>query len=320
MAEYPSDEAVEARVNYEVEQRKAESRTKRANLYGIYGADILSEGDGGGSIAVPHAIDIYQDALGLTIKEAWYLKLIMRYLPDIRPSMAKIAERTGQSEATLSAIKKGLVNKGFIRDGGAVDMASGQMQKRLNIMPFFDAVFLCMACDPNSKLTKNQAVAKVRTFFTELRGTEPMVEFYESLEKYKFTELPLSIETAKAFAKAKGITLNWQRIESMQGKAEMRELESLKADKMRELELKDAIKAGGMELRMYPNVYREWFLPLCKMPIRAGELTDLTASYVEKAETVNAKEYREWITAVLESAENRRIMAERQVYQAAEAA
>jgi DNA-binding MarR family transcriptional regulator len=302
----------------------AESRKYEfAKRFGVYGEDILSEGDGGGFTAVPHAIDIYQDALGLTIKEAWFLKIIMRYLPDIRPSMAKIAERTGQRKATLSAIKKGLAEngKGFIRDCGAVDMAGGRMQRRLDITPFFDAVFLCMACDPNSKLARSQASAKARTVFTRWIHSrdgysEVTADLFENGEKYAEVDLPLTIEAAKEFAKAKGITLNWTRLESMQGESEMAKHEDMKADKMRELELKDAIKAGGMELRMFPNIYREWFLPLCKMPIRAAELESLTEAYVEKAETVNAKEYREWITAVLESAENRRIMAERQVYQA----
>jgi len=299
------------------DKRREESRKKFRRNYGVYSEKIFEEGDGGGYTAIPHALDIYQDALGLSIKEAWYLKIIMRYLPDIRPSMAKIADRTGQSEATLSAIKKGLVEKGFIIDGGAVNADGGQMQKRLNIMPLFDAVFLCMACDANSKLTKYQAYNRERTAFAAWIGEDEEDERaadYQSSEDYRFTEFPLSIETAKAFAKAKGLTLNWERLEAMQGKAERQNLADLKADRMRELLLKNAIKAGGMELRIYPNIYREWFLPLCRLPITADELEGLTRAYVEQADTVNAKEYRKWITEVLDSPKNRQIMAERPVY------
>lgn len=320
-------------VKQAIDGKQAANRAKFERHFGTYGEDILSEGDGGGFTAIPHAIDIYQDALGLSIKEAWYLKLIMRYLPNIFPSMAQIAERTGQSEATLSAIKKGLVLKGFIRDGGARDMANGKMQRQLNITPFFDAIFLCAACDANSKLTRTQAIDKVRTAFTAEWQGDVMAEFYARQEKYRFTELPLSIETAKYFAEAKGITLNWTRLESMQGKAEVRELESLKADKMRELELKDAIKAGlhpfgsehaVMEFRIYPNVYREWFLPLARLPIRANELEGIVRNYVEGTvgtdEPLTAKGLMRHVADTVNMPQNRRIIAEREVYQADEAA
>ncbi len=302
--------------------KQAVNRAKFENHFGLYGADILGEGDGGGFTAVPHAMDIYQDTLGLSIKEAWYLKIIMRYLPDIRPSMSKIARRTGQSESALSAIKKGLVKKGYVRDFGAVDIGSGQMQKRLNIMPFFDAIFLCAACDPNSKLVRSQAMDKIRTIFSNWIDGLPMAGLFERRGRYMSIDLPLSIETAKCFAEAKGFTLNWKLLEEMQGVAEMKDLESQKADKLRELQLKHAIKdgiCGAFEFRVYPNVYRNWLLPLCQTGITGEELRHLSRAYISKGleagEVPNVKGYMKYISDTLELPENKKVLAERDVYE-----
>lgn len=310
-------------VKQAIDGKQAANRAKFERHFGTYGEDILGEGDGGGFTAIPHAIDIYQEALGLSIKEAWYLKIIMRYLPDIRPSMSKIAKRTGQSEGTLSAIKKGLVKKGFVRDGGAVDMGSGQMQKRLNITSFFDAVFLCAACDPNSKLVRRQAMDKMRTAFSTWIDGLPMGDFFERRGKYMSIDLPLSIEAAKYFAEAKGFALNWMCLAEMQGAAEMKDLESRKGDKLQELYLKHSIKEGidgAFEFRIYPNIYRNWFLPLCQTGIRGEELSRLSRAYItqglEADEMPNAKGYMKYITDILELPENKKKLAERDVYEA----
>ncbi len=59
-------------VNQAIDRKRIANRAKFERHFGTYGEDILGEGDGGGFTAIPHAIDIYQDALGLSIKEAWY--------------------------------------------------------------------------------------------------------------------------------------------------------------------------------------------------------------------------------------------------------
>jgi hypothetical protein len=306
-------------VTYKLEKKTAENRAKYEARFGTFGRYILDAGDGGGFTAIPHAIDMYQAALGLSIKEAWYMKLICRYLPNIYPSMSGIAKRTGVREAELSAIKNGLKKRtGFIDDKGAKDKRGGKLQHELNITPFFDAVFLCILCDADSKIVKSQAMDKVRTTFTDKWQDSKDAECYAKQEDFGFTDLPLTVEQAKKFAEMRGITLNWQAIESMQNGAALEKLESMKLDKMRMLTVKDAISAGINEVFgfVYYGKTYDWLKWLCGTGATDSEIESLTASYVKQYEQPNAKEYMRWMRDVIESPENAKKLAERGVYHA----
>lgn len=301
---------------FKAERKAEESRAKFESHFGTFGRYILEAGDGGGFTAIPHAIDMYQAALGLSIKEAWYMKLLCRYLPNIYPSMTGIAKRTGVREAELSIIKNGLKKRtGYIVDKGAKDKRGGKLQHELNIMPFFDAVFLCILCDPDSKIVKSQAMDKVRTAFTNKWQSSKDAEYYEKQEDFGFTDLPLTVEQAKKFAEMRGITLNWLAIESMQNGAALEKLESMKLDKMRILTVKDAISAGIDEafgFVYYGKTY-EWLKWLCGTGVTDNEITLITESYVEQAEQPNAKEYMQVMRETIESPENAKKLAERGV-------
>lgn len=320
-------EEITRQAKYFADKKAEEKHAKFESHFGIFGRYILEAGTGGGFTAIPHAIDIYQAALGLSIKEAWYIKLICRYLPNIYPSMSIIAKRTGVRPNELSNIKKGLVAKGFIRDNGAVDKRSGKLQRELNITPFFNAIAICILCDADSNVTKEQVRDKVRTAFTRDMDNGNTPEYYSRLENFGEIELPLRITTAQELAKAYGnIVLNWEYIyRNLQGDKVLEKLESVETDTRRRLEVKNAINEGRGEafgIVYYPGKGRgyEWLNWLCSTSLTNYEIEKLTASYVEQAEQPTAKEYMQWVSVLLETPQNKKLLAEREVYHAEYAA
>lgn len=291
------------------------ARLNISKKFGVFGMYILDAGNGGGFYSVPEAMDIYQDALGLSIKESWYLKILFRYLPNIYPTMKRIAKETGVREAELSAIKKSLVHKGFIRDSGAIGKTEGRMQCELNIMPFFDAVFLCVICDANSSLVKKEINEKARIAFSEWLGNESQSEWRKKLTNFNFVDLPLPIEAAQKFAEARGFTLNWNRIAELQNCEAVEKLENMTIDKTRMLQIKQAISDGinGAFGFMYYGRTYKWLKWLCSVPVTVEEVERLTADYVKKADTPNAKDYMNWISETVNIPNNQKILAERVV-------
>lgn len=298
------------------EQEADARRDEVSKKFGLYGDYILGEGQG--YAAIPHAIDIYQAALGLSIQEAWYMKILCRYLPNIYPSMSKIAKQTGVQESKISRIKNGLIAKGYIRDNGEMDKARGKMNHVLIIMPFFDAVFLCIACDANSKMVIGNARDKVRAEFSSWLCNDKLASSYEE-DLFTF-ELPLSLSVARKFAEKRGLELNWQYIESMQSGAAMDKLENITADKMRELEIKNAINeaiSGAFVLTWYPKIQYIWLRDIAASSLRLSEVADITAAYLQADEIPTAKEYMKHFTSVINSPSNRKILVERGVNEAA---
>jgi DNA-binding transcriptional MocR family regulator len=71
-----------------------------------------------GIAAVPRALFTYQAALALSPQQVWFISYILAYkwttaLPY--PSLMKMADRTGYSISQIQAIKKTLVDRGYLR-------------------------------------------------------------------------------------------------------------------------------------------------------------------------------------------------------------
>ncbi len=318
----------DAEVKAELEQTKAEKREKFEKNLGTFGKYILEAGWGGGFAGIPHAIDIYECALGLSRDETWLIKRLISHLPNVHPSMTTIANQSlGKngnplSPKTVRRIKQKLIKKGFIRDNGALDMAHGKLNHELNLVPFFDAVFLCMICDPKSKLVIGQSLDKVRTEFTYHWFGKNAGEVFKTREEFSNTELPLDEKVAKGFAEARGFVLNWKYIKSMQNSNAIEKLEDMAADKLRELEIKNTITdsvAGVFGFSWYKENY-QWVKEIARTTITLSELEGLTKDYIERALGViggpNAKAYKAYVSEVLEMPNNRKILAEREVAQA----
>lgn len=288
--------------------KKADSAARRdevAKKFGMYGSYILGEGQG--YAAIPHAIDIYQAALGLSINEAWYIKILCRYLPNIYPSMSKIAKQTGVDAGKMSRIKSGLKAKGYIHDNGK--HAKGKFNKDLNIMPFFDALFICIACDANSSLVIGNARDKIRAEFLSWIGSDN-AEFYK--ERALSFELPLSLDIAKKFAAMRGLFLNWQYIESMQSGAALEKLENITADKMRELELKNAIDkaiSGAFVLSWYPKIEYGWLREIAASSLVVDDIATMTGWYLKYDEMPTAKAYMAYVNKCVQN--NKKMLTER---------
>lgn len=312
------DRAIQERAQYITEQKAAEKRKNYEARFGVFGKHILDAGSGGGFYAVPEIMDTYEHALGLDIKQAWLLKRLLKYLPNVKPSMDRIAKEAGISRSKVSRIKTQIINeRGFIRDAGG---RGGDIRgaNELDLSPFFAALFLCAICDPHSPIVKGQAMDKVRAEFARLwSDDEDTVKWYERKIDFAAIELPLNIELAKKFAQAKGITLNWTALQEMQSGAALEKLETMKADKMRMLEVKDAINAG--KEGAFGIVYNfgksfDWLKWLASLPLRDSEITSLTASYVQQAENPSAKEYMEWMREYLTRPQLQSAIADREVY------
>lgn len=322
-------EAEKAReVRDELEATKAEKRAKFENSLGTFGKYILEAGWGGGFAGIPHAIDIYECALGLSRDETWLIKRLISYLPNVHPSMTTIANqalgKNGKplSDKTVRRIKQKLIEKGFIRDNGAEDLARGKLNHVLNLAPFFDAVFLCMMCDPKSKLVVNQALDKARTDFTYQWFGKNAAEAYEGREEFSSIELPLFEDIAREFADARGFKLNWQHIDVMQNCEAIEKLEDIAADKVRELEIKHVITEsiqGMFGFTWYKENYA-WVKEIASTTIKLKELEDLTKEYVKRSLYVSgaptAKAYKAYISEILALPSNKKILAEREVIRA----
>lgn len=287
------------------------------NHFGNFTTQILKSGWGGGYTAIPHALDVYERCLGLSVKETWLLKRLCRHLPSVFPSFAGIAKESGVSNAELGRIKKGLIAKGFIVDKGAVATAEGRMSHELDIMPLFTAVFICILCDSKSKIVKDESMADVRALFScSLTGSE--AESYVNREGLlKNTTLPLTIEQARGLAEQRGVTLNWIAINELQNGAAMAELQESKEFKLRMLQVKEAINIGrGSEFSI---TYKfgssfNWLKWLCNTTLLAGEITDITEHYCHTDGKHTAKKYMEYVNHVVNH--NAEILNNRQDEQA----
>ena len=310
------EQEINRRVADGIEIQSNEKRKKFEKHFGTFGKYILECGVGGGFTAIPHAIDMYERALGLSIEETWLMKRLCRYLPNIHPTMKRIYEKEANIGKTkLSNIKRRLIEKGFIRDLGRV--SKDNSAHKLDIMPFFDAVFLCLLCDPSSKIVVDAELEKVRIDFTEdwLEDREEAEWRKENADFFRI-DLPLSIEAARKFAEMRHIQLDWQTIRELQNEKAQELLEEKRVDKERMLRFKDAIKNGidgefGIVYN-YGKTY-EWLKWLVNTRIRLDEVEKLTDGYVRQAESPNAKEYMEWMRQFLESPRSAKILAEREV-------
>lgn len=275
--------------------------------FGMYGKFILMAGKGGGFYSVPEAIDIYQSALGLTIKEAWFLKILFRYLPNIQPTMKRISKETGVREAELSAIKKSLIKKGFICDNGPVDKTKGKMQRNLNIMPLFLATAICIACDSKSNVAKKQAINNARLIYSEEIGRPWPTNNSNEME------FPMPIEMAQQFAKQQGFSLNWNRIAELQNTKALEEIEAIKFDKLRILRMKDAISAGikGRFNFIYFGRTYKWLKQLCSTPIEFEEVMNITEDYFKKTNKPNSTEYMNFMNSTINLPRNQKILNDR---------
>lgn len=310
------EQEINRRVADGIEKLSNEKHKKFERHFGVFGRYILGVGVGGGFTAIPHAIDIYERALGLSIEETWLLKRLCRYLPNVHPTMKKIYEKEANIGKTkLSKIKRRLIEKGFVQDLGRVSKDNSAHD--LNIMPFFDAVFLCSLCDPCSKIVIDAELEKVRIDFTEywLEDKEE-ADWRKENADFSRVDLPLSIEVAMKFAEMRHIRLDWQTIREMQNENAQELLEEKRVDKERMLRFKDAIKNGvngefGI-IYNYGKTY-EWLKWLVNTRIRLDEVESLTEEYVRQAQSPNAKEYMEWMRRILESPKNAKLLAEREV-------
>jgi hypothetical protein len=318
MSKYDA-EAIKAQAEEIVFFKTREKRAKYERHFGTFGKYILENGTGGGFTAIPHAVDTYEGALGMSRDETWFMKRLCRHLPNVFPTMTKIAKEANTSGATLSRIKSGLIKKGFIRDGGK--HSNDALQRDLNIAPFFDALFLCILCDPESKTVKGQAMDKVRAEFTYewYDVSREEMEYRVMAEDFCFTELPLPVDVAKKFAEPRRLILNWDYINEMQNGAALKKLENLKLDKMRMLEIKSAITDGAdgnfSIVYGYKNAY-EWLKWLCGLSVNRNDVERLTEQYCKQAETPNAKEYMQWMRTILDTPHARKILAEHEVLSA----
>lgn len=303
-----------------VELNTAEKRKNYEARFGVFGKYILDAGSGGGFYAVPEIMDTYEHALGLNMNQAWLMKRLLKYLPNVKPSMERIAKEAGVDRSKVSRIKSQIINeRGFIRDTGG---RGGDIRgaNELDLSPFFAALFLCAICDPKSPIVKAQAMDRVRAEFTRLWNDDgASAEWRNELIDFAFIELPLPVELAKKFAEAKSIVLNWDAIQAMQSGESLAKLKTMKADKMRMLEVKDAINAGkGAAFGIVYNFRNalEWLKWIASLPLSDTNIESLTRSYAENAEKPNAKEYMEWMREFLTRPNIKQAMAEREVYHA----
>jgi len=317
---YSDEREFKESVKNETDKREAKKRKGYEARFGLFGKHILGAGKGGGFYAVPDIVDTYEHALGLDIKQMWLMKRLLKYLPNVKPSMERIAKEAGVDRSKVSRIKTQIINeRGYIRDSGG---RGGDIRgaNELDLSPFFAAVFLCALCDPESPIVKAQAMDKVRAEFTRYWNDDGVTaEWYAGKVNFAAVELPLPVELAKKFAEEKGITLNWSAIEAMQNGAAIAKFETAKADKMRILEVKDAINAGKGE--SFGIVYNfgnalKWLKWLASLPLSDTQIESLTRNYAETAENPNAREYMEWMQELLTQPKLQQAMAERDVYHA----
>ncbi len=203
----------------------AEPSFQLSQRWGARGKDILEAGKGGGFVALPYMLDDYEKALGLEPLEMWLLKRLLRNYwnaDDIFPSFRKIARQAKISVPTLRKIRRQLEAKGFIQMTGRKGTTKGAPDNRLTIdmRPLFFALWICILCDPQSKLAKRQRHAQIREELTETLGNDvDLYSWYVGKHVVKDLPLPLDVKIAKAAADKAGITLDWETISQMQGQA-----------------------------------------------------------------------------------------------------
>ncbi len=93
-----------------------------------------------GIAAVPRALFTYQAALGLSPQQVWFISYILAYkwttaLPY--PSLVKMADRTGYSVSHIQAIKKTLVDCGYLRVVPRYDGHGGQAPSAYDFAALF---------------------------------------------------------------------------------------------------------------------------------------------------------------------------------------
>lgn len=179
--------------------------------WGRFGRMIQNAGAGGGFVTLPYIMDTYERALGYEPLETWFIKRLLRNLwvtgKDVFPSLAEMEREANISVETLKRLRSQLETKGHLKNNGRV----GGMDNRIKIdlLPFFDALFICVVCDPNSTIVKHDNHSKVREY---LFGQETYSRYFE-----QHISLPLSLTEGRELAERLGVSLDWSAIAKMQG-------------------------------------------------------------------------------------------------------
>lgn len=120
---------------------------------------IASAGPGEGVTLLPWALDRYERALGLTRDETWLLKRLLKHAwtadTPVYFSIRKITREANITRNTVKAILSRLEARGYIVP---LDSLSGDQRRRYTVRPFYDALALCIACDPESEWAKEHGV------------------------------------------------------------------------------------------------------------------------------------------------------------------
>jgi hypothetical protein len=161
------------------------------------GMIILSEGSGGGFHTLPDVFDDYQNIMGLTIPEVWWIKLMWRYASGnglAYPSQNRIAERTGVHRREIfgdrtrdkEGIIPSLIRKGMIRrvPSDEAHRSNTDTRVRYDLSNVWFALRLCIEADPNSNIS------------------------FKDHASHEF-------EVVKEIAEVQGIELNWEALQEL---------------------------------------------------------------------------------------------------------
>jgi hypothetical protein len=253
--------------------------------WGPFGKFILVAGAGGGYVTLPYVLDDYERALGLEPRETWLLKRYLRNYwhggDNVFPSFDEISRQANISAPTLRKLRNQLMSKGLIKNAGKKGQTNGLPDNRVkvNLSPLFNALFLCIVCDPKSKIVKRDSHADVRAAFSRYLGNDP--EKYAFGKFFENVNLPLDIQNAKNFAHHFGFSLAWDVIGEMQGKESMDEFTRDKERYARELGVKKIIKDAGLEIRWgWKHAYQflQW---LVDSGLPTQDLYNMTCEYME---------------------------------------
>lgn len=126
------------------------------------GKTIAREGPGEGYASYPWALDHYERELGLTPRETWLLKRMLKYAWDFgKPvyiSLRKVTREAIISSATLNRDIKSLTNKGYIRVVNRGENLDRRI--RYDIVGLYFALAYSIRSNPNSKTCKRFKITR----------------------------------------------------------------------------------------------------------------------------------------------------------------
>lgn len=247
--------------------------------WGRFGWIIEQAGAGGGFVTLPYIMDTYERALGYEPLETWFIKRLLRNYwvtgKDVFPSLVEMEREANISVETLKRLRSQLESRGHIKNNGRV----GGMDNRIkmDVLPFFSALFICIVCDPNSAIVKHENHAKVREYlYGEGNANNPA--YFENVGSF-----PASLAEGRAMAERLGVSLDWSAISKMQGNAS--EVVSKDMHRYeRELRIKYTIKevtGADFSIRwQYKRAYKflSW---LVDSEYTAETLSEVARSYCE---------------------------------------